>query len=330
MNRREQAKTDESQYSPSDSLKELALDRLQAATRFFSPEELAVAPPEQILSRMLSTRSYISTTSTLAEKNRAAQDDKALQRYVEIGKGQCGTVYALLGYPQIAKIPNSKEKIAQLVNDFKMHTLAAGALEQTKTMFKVSIEIPKVMDWVTPTVKSFWALYGLRFPVDVDAKSFAMISTRIYPVPLPVREAIVDALCAPVIQKRKDELLARPENKDCLIRVYLGRRETNSAKISFRDFRLRNFPLHVNEMENLQLDTDSFARLMAQTLAILHWKAGIDGNDVEFILGSSPKRTRVPPTRAELATYDEWSLSKLFRYDFNHRSISLWLIDFNL
>ena len=39
--------------------------------------ELATAKPEEILSRMLLTKSYISITSTLAELNSPAQDDPA-------------------------------------------------------------------------------------------------------------------------------------------------------------------------------------------------------------------------------------------------------------
>lgn len=44
---------------------------------------------------------------------------------------------------------------------------------------------------------------------------------------------------------------------------------------------------------NIYIDTSSFAQVMAQTLAILHWKAGVDENDVEFILASAPLSTEM-------------------------------------
>ncbi|KAJ5920411.1 hypothetical protein N7516_011269 [Penicillium verrucosum] len=60
-------------------------------------------------------------------------------------------------------------------------------------------------------------------------------------------------------------------------------------------------------MEDLQLDTCTFAHIMGQTLAILHWKAGVDGNDIEFIFGSSPLLSQMPRSD-EIAEEDEWSL----------------------
>lgn len=64
-------------------------------------------------------------------------------------------------------------------------------------------------------------------------------------------------------------------------------------------------------MEDLQLDTASFARVMAQTLATLYWEAGVDGNDVELILGSSSVRITMPIS-AEISEDDEWSLAERF------------------
>lgn len=38
-------------------------------------------------------------------------------------------------------------------------------------------------------------------------------------------------------------------------------------------------------MEDLGLDTQTFALAMANALAIMHWQAKIDAADVEFVLG---------------------------------------------
>ncbi|CAG9941242.1 unnamed protein product [Clonostachys rosea f. rosea IK726] len=295
------------------------MDRL-AKDHMFSPEELAAASPQQILSRMLSTKSYISHDS--------AEDNICEQRSIEIGKGQCGTIFALSGTDTVAKIPHSAEKADQLWSDFQMHYLVLEAMNEVDTKLKMDINIPELHSWVCPATKPFWTHYGLRFPQDIDAKNFALVSNRVFPVPQPVRGALLDVLCPPAIQKQKQAFLAKPENKNRLIRLYLGRRETTKAKQNIRNIRLQNFPLHVNEMEDLGLDTASFAQVLAQTLAILHWKAGVDGNDVEFILGSSPKSTRLP-SRAEVMGGDKYSFGTRFRFDFSRRSISLWLIGFN-
>ena len=93
-------------------------------------------------------------------------------------------------------------------------------------------------------------------------------------------------LCPPAIQRDRRGFLNRDDNRNCLFRIYLGRRATNRTRPASR-FGLRNFPLHVNEVEELKLDTAMCARMMAQTLAILHWAAEIDANDVEFVLGGS-------------------------------------------
>ncbi|KAK7210351.1 hypothetical protein V2G26_017529 [Clonostachys chloroleuca] len=295
------------------------MDRL-TKDHIFSPEELAAASPQQILSRMLSTKSYISHDSV--------QDDFSKQRSIEIGKGQCGTIFALSGTDTVAKIPNSTEKVDQLLSDFRMHYLVIQAMNEADTKLRMDINIPELHSWVSPAIKTFWAHYGLRSPQDIDATSFTLVSNRVFPVPLPVRDALVDVLCPPAIRKQKQAFLAKPENQNCLIRLYLGRREITRAKKNIQNIRLQNFPLHVNEMEDLGLDTASFAQVMAQTLAILHWKAGVDGNDIEFILGSSPESTRLP-SRAEIMNADKYSLGTLFRFDLGRRSISLWVIDFN-
>jgi hypothetical protein len=88
------------------------------------------------------------------------------------------------------------------------------------------------------------------------------------------------------MKRDKDYFLSCPENKDCLVRLYLGWRAKQSASSHFN---LRNFDLMVNEMEELKLDTHSFA----------HWKAKIDVDDVEFVPGRAPV-FHLLPTAADL------------------------------
>jgi hypothetical protein len=55
-------------------------------------------------------------------------------------------------------------------------------------------------------------------------------------------------------------------------------------------FSLRNFCLFLDQIEDLALDPSEYAEAMADALAIMHWSAGIDANDVEFVLGSLPTK----------------------------------------
>jgi hypothetical protein len=54
--------------------------------------------------------------------------------------------------------------------------------------------------------------------------------------------------------------------------------------------------MHIDQMEILGLDITGIARAMGAALAIMHWGAHIDANDVEFVL--APCRDRQAPTRS--------------------------------
>ncbi|KIW86444.1 hypothetical protein Z517_01841 [Fonsecaea pedrosoi CBS 271.37] len=149
---------------------------------------------------------------------------------------------------------------------------------------------------------------------------------RIFPVPLPVRSALVDAFAPTDVKQNKENFLSQQENKDCLIRIYLGRRQSRPTTNTFR---LRNFDMTVNEMEFLRLDTVLYAETLAQTLAIIHWKVKLDANDVEFVFGSAPAEKR-RPLAAELEATSRFDVGRLAsEVDFRHRSIGLWLLDFD-
>ncbi|KAG7101907.1 hypothetical protein HYQ44_018485 [Verticillium longisporum] len=313
--------------SLSSSIKSMAIASLQLAKQPFTEEELQKSSPEQVLQRMLSTNSYISTNSSLAKKHNSSHSNAALQYFEELGKGQCGTVYGLLGTTIVTKLPNSQSKVTELHADYLMHLRMQNTIREHDSDHEISVRVPKLDAWHAPSSR-FWAECGLLFDANVEVSSFALVSERVFPAPLPVREALVDALLPTVIKNRKQDFLAKPENKNCLIRMYLGRRHTTKIQDRTQNLKLQNFPLHVNEMEALGLDTAHFARLMANTLAIMHWGAMVDGNDVEFVLGSSPARTRTLSSE-EAEALDVWQLSEAVNLDFARRTMEMWLIDFN-
>lgn len=82
-------------------------------------------------------------------------------------------------------------------------------------------------------------------------------------------------------------------------------------------------------MEYLRLDTKGYAATMAQALAILHWRAKLDANDVEFVLGSAPEFP-TPPTPEELwaSSYDDLKFV-IKGLNLNHTAVGMWLLDFD-
>lgn len=107
-------------------------------------------------------------------------------------------------------------------------------------------------------------------------------------------------------------------NKDYLIRPYLGRwrRLNNSCRnrpSRFSAFSLRNFPLHLDQMEQLGLPIEIYPESMAETLAMTHWCEEIDANDVEFVLA---------PPRCESLSSSQLSSRVLGEH-------VLWLLDFD-
>jgi hypothetical protein len=284
----------------------------------FEEDEQRKASPEALLNRMLSTKAYLAKSS--------AADDKTHRTCVSIGEGMCGTVFAL-NAADVIKVPKSPEKLQQLHQDAIMHKSVQEAFRRIPSSLRQDINVPEFHGWVSPKSDSFWDTKAQDFPSGSKVPNYDLISIRILPLQLPVRAAIIDALCSKSIRKLKKTILEKPENKDCLVRLYLGRRNDD---IKGETARLRNFPLHVNEMEGLKLDTGWYAVTMARALAVTHWAADMDANDVEFVLGSSPANNKTAhPTSQELEACDKDSAGKLYHWDFDHRSISIQLLDFN-
>ncbi|KAL9105899.1 MAG: hypothetical protein Q9227_009010 [Pyrenula ochraceoflavens] len=244
-------------------------------------------------------------------------EDNDYQLFQQLGKGQCGTVYALPDTDKVLKIMNPDKK-DQLWNDCCMHKRIEEAFQQRPFELhkqQIPIKIPQFGGWIPPVHVAFWQECrgkSLSSEGEVEVQllpTYGLISSRISPPPLALRSAILKT-CAPKKLLRShttSDLLSRPENKDCLIRLYLGRRSSSRHQhpsSSTSPFKLQNFDLTLNEMETLNLPTTTYAKTMAQTLAILHWKANVDGNDIEFVLGGpSPLQLPIispPPSAAVL------------------------------
>ncbi|KAK8221137.1 zinc finger protein-domain-containing protein [Phyllosticta capitalensis] len=264
-----------------------------------------------------------------------------------IGFGACGAIYAQDGSPVVFKLAKAIDN--QLWNDYTMHTRVWEAFKQTP---EIALEttipepggfVPRDHEgggdqwWTTSCGQQLTTAVGNN----LNMPTRALWSERIFPLPLPLRSGLTGAFCAPQLQHNA---FTSPGNADCLVRIYLGSRIGRSG-LSF--FSLRNFKLHLNQLEDLGQDTYimQFAGYMANALAVMHWRARVDARDVEFVLGNArPRAHLVRTTPPELAKeLEKLPVNSLVqphpeatvlsgeqkqRMD-DPTSLGFWLLDFN-
>ncbi|MCJ1245080.1 hypothetical protein MMC30_002281 [Trapelia coarctata] len=277
--------------------------------------------PEEILQNTLSILSMETAHQPWGEAGRTA--DK-LSTFRAIGAGTCGTVF---------EIPNSLEVVkraktgyeAALWNDHICHRIVLECIGRNSDLFGGGLHVSKSRSFVRANDGHNWRKLAANFPQDYRSRSALYFSERILPVPKSVRSALIDEYFP---EEVRSEAKATEANKDCLIRVYLGRRRDPNRLIPTR-VSLRNYNLHLDQMEELGLDTKSFAATMARALAVMHWDAGIDTDDVEFVLGSSP--TTISHTSHSLfdLAVEQGPISTLKDADVHTKAVSMWLLDFN-
>ncbi|KAL8820833.1 MAG: hypothetical protein Q9223_001025 [Gallowayella weberi] len=307
------------------TLEDLSRSRPMSAIPSEAPKEVTGEGPSESLGRYLSGRSIISPTSSFAERlNRAMNEG---HDYIEIGLGTCGSVFELPG-TEIA-VKKGKDTKA-LWNDFKLTSAVYAAFRNVKNALQDSFPehtIPKVPQCTTFLRPQTLAVK--RFPVPHREPGAGIFMDRIPPLPEVIREHLINEYFDP---ETIDEAQNNEGNKACLVRVYLGEREPvkklgepKPDKIFYDS--LRNFPLRLNMMEDLDINVQALADEIAIALAVIHWQAQVDAMDAEFVLGSScnkpdEPRTWMPPDDEE-EPYDVHVL------DFATRSIHLWVLDFD-
>ena len=195
----------------------------------------------------------------------------------------------------------------------------------------ISVHIPRIFDWIGPTRKEWWQENRGNFPTNDTLHHFenypaVLKAERIFPVPEIVRNSLTELYCP---ERIRETAKADKANTDSLVRLYLGKNRSERPSMFFS---LRNFMLHKNQMENLDLDTKVFAQAMAQTLAVMHWVARVDARDVEFVLGSAPTEVHTTfPTKEQMDRTkpgtEVWVPVRGFNS--HKRLIHIWCLDFN-
>ncbi|MCJ1411790.1 hypothetical protein MMC19_005882 [Ptychographa xylographoides] len=201
------------------------------------------------------------------------------EKFRRIGQGFCGTVWTTsTGSADTYAIKREDGGPGRsLFNDYNMHKIILENL----TVSQTRISVPGCHQYVSSDDRTWWNERISGFPKDFQVPCNALVTDRIVPFPQAVRDFLIDAYCAEPL--RSSIKISEPD-QDCLIRPYLGRRRRIAKQSKFHGFSLRNYPLHIDQIEELALDGAVYARIMAETLADLYWRAQVDANDIEFVL----------------------------------------------
>ncbi|KAI6084730.1 zinc finger protein-domain-containing protein [Hypoxylon rubiginosum] len=211
--------------------------------------------------------------------------------YRRIGAGLCGSVWTSApnrrtssGSGRGRKPTAIKREYSghgrSLLDDYKIHQTLLESYALCPSELK-TFKIPECYDFVERDYKGWETTKILRRFPDGYSPCNILITQRIPPFTPDVRKALIDEYCPPDLAENAK---TDPNNDHCLIRPYLGRRKWAQRESRIPTFNLRNFPLHVDQIEELVLDPFAYSEVMAQALAFMHWLAKVDANDVEFVL----------------------------------------------
>ncbi|KXH62904.1 hypothetical protein CNYM01_01972 [Colletotrichum nymphaeae SA-01] len=233
-----------------------------------------------------------------------------------IGKGFCGSVWSA-GSLAIKREDGGPGR--SIAHEYTMHRHIIQSLDSTR-----HLNVPHCEGFLKHDATA-WDQMLPRFPTGYTGCN-ALISEKIPPLSRDVRKLLAQKFHPDV---NPDEIADSSTNSHCLARPYLGRRklrnaDTNQDRPRLRFFSLRNFPLHVDQMETLNLDLEGYAVAMAEALAFLHWSAKVDANDVECVL-ANPRECQSSPSAAPRKS----SLGPAGFHSDEFGSHAMWILDFD-
>lgn len=289
----------------------------QVSHQYIPASELASMDDSDILSKTLSVKSVISTPSSFARQSRQAVGHPPLQIINEIGKGMQGIIFEKVGHSLVIKkeLAGNERLRTNLQHEDAVHSAVVEVFQRYGQ--DSGVAVPRVHEMYPATDGDLWGSCLSEFPSEYRRYSTLLEMERILPLPKVTRRALIstfypfegsdDSYSSEIEIER---ILNDTPNKHCLVRVYLGRYHEIYTK---EKFSLRNFPLSLESMQSLGLDVEGLATSMGKAFAIMHWGVGVNGDDVEFVLGTQ--------VTAESATEEE-------NVDIQHRAVGLWLLDF--
>ena len=218
-------------------------------------------------------------------------------------------------------------------NDFKLTNIVHNATLDTQSLLQevfAEMTIPRTPmchEFRLPESTTWWIANLPKFPRSHRKSGAVFLVDRIPRLPQKAREALI-RLYFDDSKEMQEEHMNNEENEHCLVRVYLGERETEAQQEDWYDS-LRNFPLRLNMIEDLDLDHFSIASEMAIGLSIVHWQAQVDGMDMEFVFGSSATN-REMEARGYVPHTPPREIQQAHRLHVAKRRLThLWMLDFD-
>ena len=197
--------------------------------------------------------------------------------FYKLGSGSFASVFAwesrgCIALKQAAAI-ESKENIHKefenltIIYQHKMHALA----------HIVEFVFPEPFKWY----ESFWD-FAQEMRIDrsiergLEGVTALYTMQRLWPIP-PALATTIRSLYFPAEEQWHDA-------PAFIARIYLGQKAVERSAPT-RFFNYKNFPLSEDKLRALDLDVHSIAAAMGRSLACIHFRAGLDARDVEFVLG---------------------------------------------
>jgi hypothetical protein len=220
----------------------------------------------------------------------------SISQLERVGQGFCGSVW---GESEEDDRSRSDRQLVMkredggpgrsIINEYCIHKRLLECLQSLDTSrilenfgaSGVSFNIPESEAFIDEDALE-WAGILPRLPAGYTPCK-AIISEKIMPVSPPFRPTIINSFIPGV---DTDKILDTQANKHCLIRPYLGRRRFQAESERPRHLRaysLRNFSLHIDQMESIGHTPHNYAMSMADAHAFLYWIAKVDANDIEFV-----------------------------------------------
>lgn len=271
-----------------------------------------------VLSRSLTVRSVISTTSGYAKRAERYKREPMNAEMEEIGEGFQGAIFEQLGTSMAMKKekPGNENLSSNLRQEFKIHAAVEAAFDQFQVLIDCHVHVPRLLHFKPKEDNEhFWKISLQNFPAQHRQPGDMLTMEKILPVPKVVRRAMIKefypaAEGQPLEPATIENILRLPKNKNALLRTYFGKEDVT---FTTKSFTLRNFPLCLNAMKRLKLEVESLVAEMGRAYALMHWGAGINGDDVEFVQG-----TYAVPSNGETT----------FSPDLQYRATGLFLLDF--
>ena len=281
------------------------------------------ADPRTILSHWLSTTAKLDDASLLAFKHELRLAACSGQSR-SIGKGNCAEVFYLSGTSSAFKRAYSQKNL-QLWNNFLDQVAIYEDIQYAiRCSPNILLCVPEPIRYIGQDNEEYlqehsakWASLGIAEHVDL------LEMELIRPLPAIIRSALIDCYC---LSTHQAKARMDPKNRDCLVRIYLGRRQENSSKVG--SFSLKDFEMDLVILDELGLNKELFAETMAVALAMMHWSSHIDAAGVEFVLGSAPAELQGSRSLMRSLPPQTPTLDGLMM-DCNKKAASIWLLDFD-